>query len=255
MEQVISRGYGVAYIFVCGGGVPLLTIRSVMSMKMMITGDVHGRFEVLRDLIKKEKPRMVIVAGDFGFFPRVKGFSLDRMNDLDIPIYWCDGNHEDFLSLKEITPIYGSKPVSIKENIYYCPRGSTLSIGSQKILFAGGAFSIDKDIRTPMWDWFSCETLDESILSLKSNWEGITTVVSHTCPTFCKIEEQIFNLCPLPDPTRGVLDQVFDIAKPREWFFGHWHESYTVEYEACVFHGLSMIHHYYDMSYIVKDLS
>ena len=120
-------------------------------MKLLIVGDVHGRFKMLNEIIDLTKPDLTICLGEFGYFPDLMPaiWMLHSKN----PIYWIDGNHEDFSFLKE------RKSDEIVPNVFYKPRGSVENIAGKNFLFLGGGFSIDWKYRTAGYDYFPADEL------------------------------------------------------------------------------------------------
>lgn len=109
------------------------------------------------------------------------------------------------------------------QNTTYCPRGSTLTLlDGRKILFMGGASSIDKHWRTPGYDWFWQEDISYKDMEALPD-EEIDIVISHTCPssflsTILPKDARKFN-----DPAYEYLEFILDKYKPKLWLFGHWH--------------------------------
>lgn len=177
-------------------------------------------------------------------------------------MHFCDGNHEDHAALRDLVLNGGVnkkynpsmlvknltrlmpvptdyKPISyeVAPNVHYHARGSTLTLPNGKVvLFVGGADSVDKDTRVPGYDWFKDEilTLDDFNHFPDVN---VDVVISHTCPTYFDVntndEENYYGYDKYSDPSRKVLDLVFDKYKPTQWYFGHWHLSQSDVYKDC----------------------
>jgi hypothetical protein len=188
-------------------------------MKIMIVGDVHGEFGTLNTLINRRKPDMIIACGDFGYWPKFKGFTV---NDIKLQgakmLMWCDGNHEDFWSLKD------RDSDEIAPGIFYMPRGSTYTLPDGRvIMFMGGAHSIDKNMRTVGIDWFPEETITQSDIYKLPDID-VDIFITHTCPA---------ELVPIMvkdrfsgkdyEPSNKALSHLWELYKPDLWYFGHWH--------------------------------
>lgn len=212
-----------------------------MSNRIIIAGDVHGDWRRFNVFLNKKKPEMVLQAGDFGYWPREEGYELNRLKNFDTKIHWCDGNHEDHWSLKQLTTN------EVSPHVFYQPRGSILTLpDGRNVLFFGGATSIDKDVRTLGRDWFpeevpsyaDFETLD------KINVE-IDIVISHTCPKEFEIEIHPWLIHSLArerinDSTRSLLSCIRERFRPSLWYFGHWHVAMAGHYEGCRWRALGM---------------
>ncbi len=218
-------------------------------MKTIITGDIHGDFGPLNNLINRKRPDVVVVCGDFGYWSdtlmyqttyghysaREYDFNISLIKNKNSKIYWVPGNHEHWDKLEKEYSRRGLKPIPMKgnENIFYCPIGSSEIINGERFLFVGGADSYDKGYRTEGIDWFKQEILNtEDWAFIIDNYQNqkFDIIISHTCPN-------LFNL-PLNfrpekqgDFTRKVLDQFLNIFKPNRWFFGHWHKYMRGQYK------------------------
>ena len=195
--------------------------------KIILVGDVHGQWSHLNRIINQERPDIVLQAGDFGIWANYHDFKYDYCKDSikngDTKIYWCDGNHEDHISIRKVMAEKGK--YDIGENIHYMPRSSVLTLpDGRRVLFIGGAWSVDWDMRTDGKDWFREEELisQKDVDPVFDMEEGsIDIVVSHTCPNEFIMgwydEHQ--------DPSRKALSAVLKHLKPYKWYFGHWHND------------------------------
>lgn len=199
-------------------------------MRILVVGDIHAKFEQFLEEINTLKPDMVISTGDFGFWPGK--YDLQGIFESNqIPIHFCDGNHEDHEAIMELTDEYGtSEAIEVAKNLYYVPRGSTLELpDAQVVLFVGGARSIDRDYRAKGVNYFPEEELDFDVLDELDCVSDVDIVISHTKPSGIDIGVD----CDY-DPSMEVLDEVFEMFHPSRWFFSHFHthaEQYTDECE------------------------
>jgi predicted phosphodiesterase len=73
---------------------------------ILVLGDVHGDFRALGNLVNKKHPKIVLQCGDFGYWPAFKVrnrrgvLKESRPRIGETKLCWCDGNHEDFSSLR-----------------------------------------------------------------------------------------------------------------------------------------------------------
>lgn len=197
-----------------------------------VMGDFHAHYWPVQELLKKSKSyvEMILQCGDFGYFPNF--YNVPKLQTYGIPLYFCDGNHEDFRELKKL------ENNEVYENIFYQKRGSVLTLpDGRNVLFFGGARSIDKDLRTPGIDWFPDEEITQrDIIDLPINVE-IDVVISHTCPIEFDlgIDESRF-----PDPSRLALSVILEEFKPRFWYFGHFHKYARGIFNHCQWTALDM---------------
>jgi Icc-related predicted phosphoesterase len=200
--------------------------------RILIVGDIHGNMSALKTLYDAHKPDTIIQCGDFGYFPFLLQSAMGGMRHIEdlkrveCPVYFCDGNHEDFRSLSKLGEDEPPFDIPGLEHVKYMRRGDTYTTRSgENILFLGGANSIDKPYRTPGLDWFPEEILKIESMDRIPDMD-IDIVVSHTCPVSF-IESRDFDLMINDyeiDPSRDVLELVLRKYSPKKWYFGHWHK-------------------------------
>jgi len=188
-------------------------------MKILVTGDLHGDFGQLNRIINIKHPDLVICCGDFGYWPNFQ--KIKKLTDIkngDTTVLWIDGNHEDHWSLSN------RKSDELAPGIIYQPRGSTYTLeDGRRILFMGGADSIDKNWRTVGVDWFPEEIIKPKDLENLPN-ENIDIFITHTCPNelvltlMRRYPEKNF------EPSNHALSELWKRYKPSLWIFGHWHQ-------------------------------
>ena len=215
-------------------------------------GDTHGDFRELNKLLETTTNKdYILICGDFGYWRKSKfkmglgWFHDDIINTNNTKIYWCDGNHEDHVELDYLVKEHGfENPIEIKKNIFYCPRGSSLTLPNEEnVLFMGGAMSTDKEVLMSYFDWFTQEVLSNSDIRRIPENKHYDIVVSHTCPKMC-CSRMAFEIglayTDRPDGSCDALQYIFEEYKPKKWFFGHWHVGRSFEQEGCQFTALNM---------------
>lgn len=195
----------------------------------IVVGDIHGDWGKLNQLISQKKPSIILQCGDFGWWPKMevtKPVLYGRQKQWDLmgvkphgtKVYWCDGNHEQH----EILPQRGEIQ-EMYENVFFCQRGSTMRLDDGRVvLFAGGADSIDKDMRTAGHDWFSAENITEKQFDMIMSHERVDIVISHTSPESFDVAGSEGKI---KDVNRIALDAVLEKYSPDLWYFGHWHKA------------------------------
>lgn len=94
-----------------------------------------------------------------------------------------------------------------------------------KFFCVGGAYSIDKDLRTEDADWWSHEEMTQIEWNLVlDRYEKIKPdyVVSHDCP-WSIVSSMFMPKYLIPSITSQGLNAMFEIHRPKLWVFGHWH--------------------------------
>lgn len=205
---------------------------------ILVVGDTHGEFNHLNTLISKKQPSIILQVGDFGYWPKLR--DNKKLKNKDTIVYFCDGNHEDHESLRNL------ENNEIQQNIFYMRRGSTLTLpDGRTVLFMGGAFSHDwryKEFGSDEWkyrepgiDWFPImELVTEEDINKIPDVE-IDIVISHTAPK----EFYVLSSYSMEDPSRECLSQILKKYQPKLWFFGHFH-LYRMGFDyGCKWTGLS----------------
>lgn len=115
---------------------------------IVVTRDIHGDFGRLNAWVNHRRPSIILQCGDFGYWPRYVSKRKRKRGQPQVPnfhdtrLYWCDGNHEDFVALAH------RETDEVIPNVIYMPRCSTLQLPDEHtVLFIGGAESHDKEWR------------------------------------------------------------------------------------------------------------
>jgi predicted phosphodiesterase len=190
----------------------------VIKLNVLITGDIHGEFARLNDLIntKKHQLDLIICCGDFGYWPN-HDRDLQNIKTHGKPLLWCEGNHEDHWALRD------RKTDELAPNVFYMPRGSTYKLDDGRtIMFMGGADSIDKEQRVIGYSWFPEEIIAQKDLMNLPDIR-VDIFVTHTCPTeLYPVMVQYYDGKQM-EPSNYALSELWKKYKPDLWFFGHWH--------------------------------
>lgn len=198
-------------------------------MQIAIIGDVHGDWDSLNTVIRSifhhfPETTHIVQVGDFGHgWPQVSltdPYNLWKIPDAfkrkKRPFHFLDGNHENFEFLKKFGS--GSKWLT------YQPRGSILEIEDKKLMFFGGATSIDKEDRIIGRSWWPDENIKKHELDAAINLDigTVDAIFSHEHPE--SIPYRIKSDLPDGYSDRVALDILYNRFKPKFWFFGHWHK-------------------------------
>ena len=178
-----------------------------MKKNIRFIGDIHGALMLYRTLIANFDG-MTIQVGDFGL-----GFGKDRSlptikgNDN----WFIRGNHDN--------------PEVCQQHPNYL--GDFGYMEDQELFWAGGAESIDQELRTEGVDWWRNEQLtyaqfNEAIQLYEDKKPKI--VVTHDCP----IDVKTGLIRPMYkndewSATQQALQMMFQIYAPDLWVFGHYH--------------------------------
>jgi hypothetical protein len=118
------------------------------------------------------------------------------------------------------------------------PDYHTQIINGEKFLFVGGAISIDRKIRQEGFSYWENEpfVLDESKI------EECDVLITHSAPTWlgpfdkkvilswCEKDEFLWRDCLKEREDHDIL---FELAKPKKSYAGHFHKRFSVDINGC----------------------
>ena len=201
-------------------------------MLTTLIGDIHQRKQ---NFNADFMPPNSIQLGDLGFqYNEWKRNNHYRGNTAykQERRFVVEGNHENFMKIDNDV----REPRQIAQGLYHIPRGYI----SGHVLFVGGADSIDKNERTPGYDWFPEEHLSqremeyifEQVQSLSPS-EQPCVVLSHDVPAFMMPHLGIFDM-PIGSHS-FALWEIYNLVKPILWVAAHHHQSLEKRVNACNF--------------------
>jgi predicted phosphodiesterase len=207
-------------------------------MKLRIIGDVHGHIENYVYLINSlKKCDMSVQLGDMGFKDSYE--QLQKAHDFyNIPKgkhRFIGGNHDD----------YDHRPDQMYSDF------GALDLNGKNCFFIRGAESVDNHHRKEGVSWWAAEQL-----TYKQSMAAIDLYASikpdimftHDCPTALLMFYLTNPMKGEGNSTNELLQQCFDIHKPKFWYFGHHHNTKVVEYKGTIFHCLD------ELSYIDLEI-
>jgi predicted phosphodiesterase len=226
---------------------------------MFILGDIHGNFNQIVNFCRRnesKQPINLIQLGDFG-----AGFSPDFLDDMEylnehlfeynVTLYVIRGNHDN---PKFFNGKYNWSNLKLLKDY------TVLDLEGKKILLIGGATSIDRNHRTENISWWSDEIFRLDIKKIKK-LKDIDIVVTHTTPNFANpislnslvllFAQDDSNLISDLTFERSELKRLYDILSEnneiKHWFYGHFHNTNTEEYNNTTFNLLG-IDEFYDLN-------
>lgn len=236
VEKILCtlRSLDFFYSIVYNSGELIQLLRKEKNM-VKITGDTHGEpIRLLELLFDMNSGDTLIVTGDFGYVMKnnyeERDF-LDQIEDFDVNICFCDGNHENFDAIEACEQLMwnGGKVHKIRKNIFHLMRGQVFTIEGAKYFTMGGAYSTDRYMRTKGIGWWERELPDndeynEASNNLSANQMEVDYIITHTAP------KEIISMMGYDPINRdmeltGFLEWVMYSVKYKRWFFGHFHED------------------------------
>ncbi|MXX89836.1 MAG: hypothetical protein F4213_02830 [Boseongicola sp. SB0677_bin_26] len=185
---------------------------------LVLVGDIHGKFLPFHALARRVLGRgaAVVQVGDFGHGFLDGGTAAGAGEFFRANAGTCGfirGNHDD--------------PEVCRTMPGWIPDGH--QDPAWDIMFVGGAFSVDRHLRTQGLDWWEDEEC--SIAELNGIVDRYAEVkprimVTHDAPSAAI--EAVFPHARLFRPlsrTMQAFDAMFEAHRPDAWIFGHWHRS------------------------------
>ena len=207
-------------------------------------GDIHGHYGTYYQTIEKVVNSVQIGDYGFGFGPLPRGL-VDLNKKPGTNHRFIRGNHDS------------PDECALQHN--WIKDGTVETIEDYKVMYIGGAYSIDVAYRTPGVSWWPDEELsqfDLETLIYKYENEKPDVMITHEVPEsmlrvvfpYKKIYEQ------WGSRTRLAFDEMYKIHKPKVWIFGHWHENADVVEGGTRFICIDC-NLYIDFDYKTKEIS
>lgn len=209
--------------------------------KIAFLGDLHGNtnnaYKLIDYIMEHDNPDLLIQVGDMGVMGELFEKYLNKLNKkletYNIELWFIDGNHENFnWLLNKVKNPYGLN--SITSKIKYIPRGTMLTLGKKNFYFCGGAFSIDKFMRTIYKSWWPQETLskeetEELINYYNENYSNykIDYFISHDTPLFEHYQDDsiFMNQSDFYEDYSHKMNlrKIYELTKAPKIIHGHYH--------------------------------
>lgn len=230
-------------------------------MRLLLVGDVHGRFERLAAALAEAQTRYRIGAaiqvGDFGFGPAWGACAASGLR-FPVPVHAIDGNHDDHAWLAGALAKGEGARWAEACGLVCQTRGSVARFGATKAGFLGGALHVDRpqqhNLRAGAPNYI-LRRQREAAAALFAR-ESPDLLVTHSCPcrigigmrasgehapgVHAHITSAGFDPGPEDDCGEAELTALWQALspRPRAWVFGHFHRSRCVEVGGTEFSAL-----------------
>ncbi len=177
-------------------------------MKILVFVDVHASvkaLERLRKKVKREKPDLILCAGDVSIFEQGIEYVLYFLNKLKIPILMIHGNHEDERFLRKVCKLFDN--IIFIHNKYYV-RENALVLG-----YGGGGFAL-RDLHFK-------KTAKKFRKIIKKNPDKKVILLSHGPPYGTEVDKIVGEYSGNKDITDFVRKNRVDYV-----ICGHLHENF-----------------------------
>ena len=259
------------------------TLQFPEAKDIVVSGDIHGDFNLLVNKVCVQyhmRDTLVIVAGDCGFGFERKGYyenivrrNAKRMNECNNWFLFIRGNHDNpayfdgkTFRHKRFTAIHDYSVVKANGHIILCV-GGAISIDrqsrkeawerNQRKMHRFGHNSDADDLFAPNYYWHDeAPVLNEELLSKITAQHHVDSVVTHTAPSFCELQDKnglqqwaVFDKSLKDDvqKERGTMDAIYDYLKTNaggtlsHWYYGHFHQSWHSSIDGVLFKMLDIM--------------
>lgn len=223
-------------------------------MKLLFAGDWHGDEDWASEAIGRAADTgaaWVVQLGDFGFGfyrlgddPAQPGDWAPRCPfarrvsalavELGVQVVFIDGNHDNPVLLARLAhsrdPAGAEAFVPVEDGLFWAPRGHRWEWDGIRFGALGGAYSIDRRMRTTGLDFWPEEVTAPADVA-RLGHDPLDVLVCHDGPTIPE------GFRPLPGASPRKVDQAsrdqvataVERTRPRLVVHGHWHLRYTAE--------------------------
>ena len=234
-------------------------------MRVAFIGDTHAntaRMKRILGRLENAEVDTAIQVGDFGYWPKDRlghqflQATSKGLVEKGVTMHWVDGNHEDHQDLGYF-PEDG--PVEILPNVIWHPRGTVSEMGGKRILWMGGAVSVDKPYRTPMVDWFPQEVPSDQQWEKAFSQDPVDILVAHDAPAEVPLQGMPDHyirddLLRAGENMRKQLSLLAGWVRPALYVHGHWHERRTTNLPEYRVESLGHDFDYLENQVIFEDL-
>lgn len=209
----------------------------VAPARIAIAGDWHADADYGVSAIEhaaKRDATALIHLGDFGY-----NFTDDYLNSLDdtlrrqgVVLGFVDGNHENFNRLLS-WPVAADGLRHLRDRIVHLPRGFRWRWGQTRCLAVGGAYSIDRFLRSPGKSWWPEETITPLQARDIIDAGPADVMFCHDCPVGIDVPGAAVDRFGFPeeelrrsDEHQARLRSIVDVVRPARLWHGHFHHRY-----------------------------
>lgn len=211
-------------------------------MRILLAGDSHGNAGFIEHLCKVATVNgceLIIQVGDFGLWPGKFGkrflMKTDKLlTDARIELWWLDGNHEDHARIQEWSKreSFYTERQQVLGRIHYLPRGYRFELNELHFMALGGAWSIDKDARTPGVSWWPQEELTQGdYMRAVAGGTPVDVLLSHDMPARREAYAYFPFMAQGGNSNRQYVQAVAHATHAQLHVHGHMHHPYKHRFD------------------------
>ena len=200
---------------------------------ILVTSDTHCYYDTINQQIEYAEALLnralscVIHLGDFGIYKaNLHEYFIRKGRRFIRPVYFIEGNHEDFQSFPQLTEKY-------RDFFTHLPRGTVHTLDGYRFLALGGAAYMDS-YNTQKGAIITDANINQC-LSIPR--EAVDIILTHDCPNGIGVLNtpglDYYGATGFPRS-----DELGAHFKPRLWLFGHHHKWFSTQDDTTTFQGL-----------------
>ena len=203
---------------------------------ILVLSDTHSYYGTVNEQIRYAETELgvsissVIHLGDFGIYKaNLYNFFIKQKEAFIRPVYFIEGNHEDFDALPWLTKKY-------RDYFTHLKRGTVNNIDGYRFLCFGGAEYMDSMI-TQRGSEISDNDIDDCLAVLP---EDVDIVLTHDCPTGIGMPNTP-GLEYYGETGFSRSRELVEYFKPKLWLFGHHHKWFEHRDGHTAYYGFAAI--------------
>jgi len=200
---------------------------------ILLICDTHCYFDTVNKQIEYAENSLgldvscVIHLGDFGIYrSHLHDFFIKNGKRFRRPLYFIDGNHEDFDALPWLVKKY-------EDFFTYLPRGTVHTIAGYRFLALGGAAYMDSMI-TQKGAVITDQQIEECLTIPR---DDVDIILTHDCPAGIGMPNTP-GFEHFGDTGFPRSDELATHFKPKLWLFGHHHKWHSHQDGHTAYYGL-----------------
>jgi len=214
---------------------------------IFLMGDLHGRYELPKighflnrfPELKFTKSDYFIVLGDFGIPWNKRDLdTIDMFKRYPFTTLFIEGNHDNdpLLNSFPIKHKFGGRVNALSKTLFRLRRGEIYNIEEKSIFTFGGAYSVDKYLRTEGISWWPEEEFNEeersnALINLETVNYKVDYVLTHAMPTNIKAMWGFTQ----HSRTEKFLSYLNEHLQFEKWYSGHYHVDKKYDKYRCLY--------------------
>ena len=191
---------------------------------ILVVSDTHCYYDIVNKQIEYAEKTLghsissVIHLGDFGIYSsHLKDYFKKNKKRFLKPLYFIDGNHENFNSLEKLVKQY-------EDCFTYLPRATVHTIDGYRFLALGGTSYMDSMI-TERGAIITNQQINDC-LAIPA--DAVDIIITHDCPSGVGVPNTQ-GMGHFGEPGFPRSSELAMHFKPKLWLFGHHHKWFRTE--------------------------